>query len=205
MPDVQRHPIRICLALLLTVLVHLMLLHALRLKSAPATKARQGPDIQWLLTVTPPPRPAPPVSDLPRRARHPAPAPSAPVTPAPAPATTAQPITVQPEPEFIPPHPSADDILRQARRDVGKIDQALRKEFPERGTPAPLDSKQARLERGINAAHDAVPPKWYEGAKITEIRTSGSTTRTYRIATALGEYCINVMQDGRKSYTNCPR
>ncbi|MFA9217835.1 MAG: hypothetical protein ACEQSK_12125, partial [Sphingomonadaceae bacterium] len=124
-----------------------------------------------------------------------------PPTPAPAPTDTT---LAPPDPFAVTAAPAADSVT-QARRDVGKIDQELRKTFPERGLAPVPDSTQAKLERGFNAAHDAVPPKWYEGARITEISTPNSRTRTYRITTAVLTYCIVVTEEGRKNYINCPR
>lgn len=102
--------------------------------------------------------------------------------------------------------PGPGNILQQAKLDVGRIDRELRVAYPEKA-PTPLsDGKQARLERGINAAHEAVPPKWYQGARIVELSTQDgeNKTRRYKIITALLTYCINVSADGRKSYTSCP-
>lgn len=103
---------------------------------------------------------------------------------------------------------SASDLLQRARHDAGRIDKELRAAFPQR-MPLPLpppDSMQARLERGINAAHDAVPPKWYQGARMVELTTADGERkiRTYKIITAIGAYCININPEGRRSYTSCP-
>ena len=98
-------------------------------------------------------------------------------------------------------------MLAQAKRDAGKIDKELRKTFPIAEALAPPDSKQARLQRGFDAAHEAVPPKWYQGARMVELSTPGgeNKTRVYKITTALLTYCINISPDGRKTYTSCPR
>ena len=98
-------------------------------------------------------------------------------------------------------------MLAQARRDAGKIDKELRKTFPIAEALPPPDSKQARLQRGFDAAHEAVPPKWYQAARMVELSTPDgeNKTRTYKIVTALLTYCINIYPDGRKSYTDCPR
>jgi len=95
--------------------------------------------------------------------------------------------------------------MAQARKDIGKIDQELRKAYPERNTAALTDSKQARLDRAFDAAHDAVPPKWYEPAKMAEISPPNARTRMYRITTALLTYCVLISEDGRKNYVNCPK
>ena len=98
-------------------------------------------------------------------------------------------------------------MLAQAKRDAGKIDKELRKTFPIAQALPPPDSNQARLQRGFDAAHEAVPPKWYQGARMVELSTPGgeNKSRVYKITTALLTYCINISPDGRKTYTNCPR
>lgn len=217
--------------LLLTLLLHLALLYSLLLgKPAPQRQDGQAarPAIQWLLPLPPkraailPPPPAPGRPDRPDRpAAKPAAAtllpPPPPAIAAPAPTPAAEPAAAPPaEPVFGAAPPSAADIMRQPKRDLGKIDlgkidlgkleQELRKEFPLRGLPAPPpDSKQARLERGIDAAHEAVLPKWYEPARTVELSQPNSRVRIYKVSTALGAYCITIQEDGKKSYTNCPR
>jgi hypothetical protein len=122
-------------------------------------------------------------------------------TPAPAPYDPFAQAATEPQP------PSTDSILAQARLDAGKIDKELRKTFPIAEPLPPPDSKQAKLQRGFDAAHEAVPPKWYQGARMVELSTPDgeNKTRTYKIITALVTYCINIYPDGRKTYTNCPR
>lgn len=135
---------------------------------------------------------------------QPAPVKTAPAT---APATAAATAHLPDDP-FAPPMParSSHDIVAQARQDVGKIDKELRKIHPER-TPALLaDSKQAILEKGMNAAYEARPVKWYEAARITELTTPDgeNKTRTYKVVTALLTYCISITHTGTRSYTTCP-
>jgi len=97
-------------------------------------------------------------------------------------------------------------MLAQARLDAGKIDKELRKTFPIAEPLPPPDSKQARLQRAFDAAHEAVPPKWYQGARMVELSTPGGENkkRTYKIITAVLTYCIDIYPDGRKAYANCP-
>lgn len=101
---------------------------------------------------------------------------------------------------------SADELLQQARKSVGRIDQQLRAESPQRFPLPPPDGLQARLERGINAAHEAVPPKWYQGARMVELSTADGErkSRLYKISTAFGSYCVSISPEGRRSYSNCP-
>ncbi|MBJ7311803.1 hypothetical protein ACFOLJ_02450 [Rugamonas sp. CCM 8940] len=218
MPFFRNIP-RIWIGLLLTLTLHLALLYALTLEN-PAAPPENGhaarPAIQWLLPPPPKrstPRPPPPTAPAVPTRHQPAAKPAeATLLPPPPQAISAAKEAPAAEPAAAPQAdaifgaapPSAADIMRQARHDLGKIDKDLRKEFPQRGETVRPDSKQARLERGINAAHEAVPPKWYEGATIKEISTLNSRVRIYKISTALGAYCITIKEDGDKRYTNCP-
>ncbi|WP_317203967.1 hypothetical protein [Janthinobacterium sp.] len=206
---------RIGIGLLIAV-AHLALLYAfLASRPVPPPEAAQAerPAIQWLL-ATPRARPAPaPSATLlalppPRRKTPPAIAPSSVATAAPVPAAppVQAPAEADAPPAAAPARPSIDEIMRIAKRDIGKIDQQLRKDFPQRSIQAPLDTPQARLERGFAAAHAAVPPTWYEAAKMEELTpldTSGS--RIYKISTALLTYCVTISPTGERRYTNCPR
>lgn len=112
---------------------------------------------------------------------------------------------------------SAYDMLQQARRDIGKIDQEIKKEFPEQHIKKPLDTPQARLEKGIELANELAPPRWYEAAKVKElIDPGGYGRRRYRVITAHGTFCMTYESahspDGRDpmtrntapKLTNCP-
>lgn len=88
---------------------------------------------------------------------------------------------------------SAADMLAQAKRDIGKFDKELRKEFAGKGIRAPASSPQMRLSRGMEDAYDAVPPKWYQAAKIKEIIDPGGYgRRRYRVTTAFGTHCMTI-------------
>lgn len=204
--------------MLITGLLHIAIIYAFMQRQHAADTPRAPREaMQWLLPMARPAAKSPPKpqvkSDPPAKV---APAPTAIAPPAvdasPSPPATAPAPASIPDDPFAqspaaPRPPSASDILNQARLDVGKIDKELRAAYPERTPVPPPDSKQARLERGINAAHDAVPPKWYQAAKIIELSTPDgeNKTRTYKIVTAVVTYCINIHPDGRRSYTNCPR
>ncbi|RFP09746.1 hypothetical protein D0T25_29110 [Duganella sp. BJB488] len=207
--------------MLLTGLLHVAIIYAFMQRQHPADTPRAPREaMQWLLPIT-----QPSGSSLPKPVVKPAPQPTAaaktpkaitapkpadiPAAPTPQPETPAMPATpaaIAPDDPFAQ-TPSASDILNQARLDVRKIDKELRAAYPERAPAPPPDSKQARLERGINAAHEAVPPKWYQAAKIIELSTPDgeNKTRTYKIVTGIGTYCIHIRPDGKKSYTGCPK
>ncbi|MQA20242.1 hypothetical protein [Rugamonas rivuli] len=209
--------------LLVTGLLHIAIIYAFMQRQHMADTPRaHREEIQWLLPIA---RPAiePPRQPQSKPQNKPAPQPIATqprqaITPPKASDTPAAQPDPQPPAAALPDDPfaqapasqrpqSASDILNQAKLDVGKIDKELRASYRQRAPEPPPDSKQARLERGISAAHDAVPPKWYEGARIVELtRPDGEDkTRVYKIITALGPYCIHVHPDGRKSYTFCPK
>jgi hypothetical protein len=120
-------------------------------------------------------------------------------------------------PAPAPPARSLDDMLQQARRDLGKIDKDLKKEFPQRGIRAPIDTAQKRLVKGIELANELAPPKWHEAPKISEmIDPSGEGRRRYRVITAGGTYCLTYdgvgtpngrdhgTQPSTPKMTNCP-
>ena len=214
--------------LLVTGLLHVAIIYAFMQRQHAVDTPRERRDaIQWLLPmarpVTKPPQPQP-IRTAPQPGAKPAPRAIAPgkaidvpiqppAEPMPQPTSQPQPQSASlPDDPFAqapaPPRPqSASDILKQAKLDVGKIDKELRAAYPQRPPLPPPDSKQARLERGIDAAHEAVPPKWYEGAKMVEVRTPDgeNKTRTYKIITAFLTYCVNIHADGRRSYTGCPK
>ncbi|MYN47216.1 hypothetical protein GTP23_19415 [Pseudoduganella sp. FT93W] len=219
--------------ILLTVLLHCALLLALLqgVQNQRQTRPR-GPAIQWLLPAAsapvtprphePAPKPAPLTAAAITLHKASAAAPqassvteSAPViaaSPGAAPVTQAQdsahddPFALDKPAAARTAPASADELLQQARKSVGRIDQQLRAESPQRFPLPPPDSMQARLERGINAAHEAVPPKWYQGARMVELSTPDGErkSRLYKIVTAFGSYCVTISPEGRRSYSNCP-
>ena len=201
--------------LLLTGLAHCAAMYFLLHSQRPAPAPRAPRDtIQWLLPMPKArtPRAAAPAPAAVRIKTAPAaPTRTLPVAEPAAPATAPAADSAPPYDPFAQattaaPPPSAAVILAQARLDAGKIDRELRKTFPVAEPLPPPDSKQARLQRGFDAAHEAVPPKWYQGAKMVELGTPDgeNKTRTYKIITAFVTYCINIRPDGKKSYTNCP-
>jgi hypothetical protein len=110
--------------------------------------------------------------------------------------------------------PSARQILERARRDIGGIDKALRKENnPYIG--APLDSPQMRLRRGIEHAADMAPPKLWEAPKVQElVNNTGDGARRSRVITGDRTYCLTeratntdvemIEHHGKLRITNCP-
>lgn len=202
--------------LLLIVLLHAGLAYVIvqsRPRLATDENLPQGPAISWLRHTLPaPPKPLPLPGIKPAAARVPRlpslpivapvsrPLPAASVAQAPAPAT--------PEAITAPPAPSAADILAQAKRDVGKIDRALRKEFPQRGEQKLDDTGFKRMQQGFAEAYAAVPPKWYEASKIEEVGANEARgSRTYKITSALGTLCVTTGagRNGETMIGNCPK
>jgi hypothetical protein len=196
-----RTPARSWFALALALLVHAALLFgALR----PALKPPQGPVRATLwVNVAPPLRKpvTPPLVQAPTQPRVPTPRqrardmPAAPALAAPTPAVA---VREQEAPvPAAPPAISVEQMMSIAKRDLGKIDKDLRKENRQQFS-APVDSRQLRLERGIEQAHEAAPNKWYQAAKVEDITPPGDDARKiYRITSALGTYCVRYPDKNR--------
>ena len=230
------HPSRASLALLLTIALHLALLLGLLTRHPqPARRTKDGPAIQWLLPMPSTPRAAMPQALTAARvaarpAKRPAERAAAPlsagapaeaVTPNQATATTAGPAsTDMPEPVIgdlsaqpaMPPV-SAGELLRLAMHGAGKVDRELRG-GKLAALPPSGPTLRGKIDAAFEAAHEAVPPKWYEQARISELGTGDSRVRLYKIKTALGTYCIRI-EDASISfvkgqnrppmtYVNCP-
>jgi hypothetical protein len=219
-PPFLRHNRRLT-GLAATLALHLALLfgwHYTR-DGAPMPDNDEAQRIQWVKVA--PPRPARKPPPMPSHAAA-RPAPTRQAAPAnvqrPPPATPEAIATTSPAPVTeAAPSRSAADMMAQARKDIGKIDQALRKEFPVRGIQLPPDSPQIRLVKGIELAAEMAPPKWYEPAKMQEIIDPGGYgRRRYRVITSSGTYCITIesnhapdgidsMKNGIKpKLTSCP-
>ena len=213
-------------AIVFTVAVHLALLLLWRANQGPQprdTVPEPTVFIQWFKALPPrPPEPALAAKPLATAPRHVAAAPhTEPIVlvPSAAPVEASVTPTVADKPnEHAPPAPaprSADDILQQARREVGKIDRDLRTASPNQ-IHAPADTALTRFAEKMEAATRA--PAWYEPAKIEAIADEGGYgRRMYKIKTAFGTYCAtyesNHSPDGVDrtntgtvpKLTNCPR
>ena len=200
--------------ILAAVLVHAALLLAWQAAQRPPRVELDGAPraFQWIWLTPPvpvgrtPPRPqaqAPitlPAVAAARRAppalaaTPPTPAADA-AAPASTPAAAAAPVTAPADADALQrPAPARSgvqsEMLRRALREAGAVDRALRKE----NNPvivAPLDSPQIRLRRGIEAAADAVPNKFYEAPKTDVlVNDTGDGARRTRVKGAFGTYCI---------------
>jgi hypothetical protein len=224
------------LGLLLTALLHVALLfgwQAVRTLPAPAQSATDSARsrIMWIPLPVPRPRPAeqePEPVQPHREAAAPrphlrsgpaitlppapevAPAPSPVEKTAPAPAVSA----IAPS-QAAPATPGAKQILERARRDIGGIDKALRKE----NNPyiaAPVDSPQIRMRRKMEEAAALAPNRAWEAPKVEElVNDTGDGARRSRVITGGGTYCITerspatsidmVEKHGKLRITSCPQ
>jgi hypothetical protein len=110
--------------------------------------------------------------------------------------------------------PSAAMILENARRSVGSIDRALRKE----NKPlivAPPDSPQLRMREGMEQARALAPPRLWEAPKVEElVNNTGDGARRTRVITGRRTYCVTerspvtnvemIEMHGKIRLTNCP-
>ncbi|KQV91394.1 hypothetical protein ASD15_05050 [Massilia sp. Root351] len=230
-------------ALLLTTLLHVALLAALLARQHAVSPVRSADReaITWILPAAPKARHVP--GTVPAHAassRAPG-AIAVPLRPVPASAaasseasTAAQPVTVTADtvPAALPSAPAAGsepvigdlsaqpaappmpaaELLRLTLYNAGKVDNELRQ-----GKLAPLppakDTIRGKIDAAFEAAHQAVKPKWYEAAKVSEISAPGARTRVYQIRTALGTYCISMADpssgggvggNSGPRYSNCP-
>lgn len=226
------------LGILLTALLHVALILAWQVaRTRPPRPADGEPvTIQWIrlpapalaphrTTPVPAPAQAPVVPAHPRAlpgvppqpasaAAAPAANTAAPTTPAAA-ATSAAAPTGAPSQATVP-ATSTEQILQQAKRDIGNIDKALRKENGSPYIAAPLDSPQIRLRRGIEHAAEMAPPKLWEAPKSQElVNNTGDGARRTRVITGNGTYCITeraartdvemIEHHGKIRLTNCPQ
>jgi hypothetical protein len=72
------------------------------------------------------------------------------------------------------------------------------------------------MQRGMEAAHDAVPPKLWEAPRVDElVNDTGDGARHTRIVSGLGTMCeidrapttsIDMIEKhGKRRFTNCPQ
>jgi len=203
------------IAVAATLALHLALILAWQAAGKLPRMSVEGSDeaMQWLSLPALAPRiatPAPQPEKEMRRASVPVPVPesrSGPVPDAPAPTPPA----VDGQAGAT---PSAADILANARRSVGEIDRALRKE----NRPlivAPPDSAHIRMREGMEHAHAMAPPRLWEAPKVEElVNNTGDGARRTRVISGRGTYCITerapttniemIEMHGKQRFTNCP-
>jgi len=207
-----------------TLVVHAALVLGWQMTRRPPTVAPDPPrsTIQWIrlpAPAAPRPRreqeeqaPARPQA-APRAGAITLPRVTVPAAPAVAPPAADMPAAAS-TPAAPPPPSAGAAMLERARRDVGAIDRALRKE----NNPyivAPPDSPQIRLRRGIQAAADMAPNAWYQAPKVAElVNNTGDGARRERVISGGGTYCMTerapttsidmIEKHGKWRQTNCP-
>ena len=205
-----------------TLAVHLALILAWQIAGKLPLTPQEGSDeaMQWLSLPTLAPRVEPavtePVKEV-RPASVAAPMRTAPTVPAPespvaeAPSAAPMPAVVDKQPAAL---PGAAEILAHARRSVGEIDRALRKE----NKPLivlPPDSPQIRMREGMEHARAMAEPRVWEAPKVEElVNNTGDGARRTRVITGRGTYCVTnrapttnvemIEMHGRQRFTNCP-
>jgi len=133
--------------------------------------------------------------------------------PAPAPVTASAPDA--PPAPLEPAIPSTAAIMDSARRSIGDIDRALRKER-QPTIVLPPDSPQLRLRRGIEHAREMAPPRLWEAPRVVElVNNTGDGARRTRVITGNGTYCLTdrapatgvemFEKHGKQRYTTCPK
>jgi hypothetical protein len=207
-----------------TLAVHLVLILAWQTAGKLPLTPQEGSEeaMQWLTLPTPAPRGEPvaePVKEVqpastaaPTRASRTVPGPASPVSALEdAPSAAAAPAAVDEQPAVL---PGAADILANARRSVGEIDRALRKE----NKPLivlPPDSPQIRMREGMEHARAMAPPRLWEAPKVEElVNNTGDGARRTRVITGRRTYCVTdrapttnvemIEMHGKQRFTNCP-
>jgi type IV secretory pathway VirB10-like protein len=181
------------------VLLHAALLHSVSRHPRQTETETSRIAMLWLNVAPPVRKPvaSPVTPELPRKSSHQtAPAIAA---PPPAPAVAVQ--EAAPVDPAAPAPVTVQQMMSIARRDLGKIDQQLRKENSQ-ALSASGQTKEQRLSRGFEQAHELAPNKWYQAARIEDITPPGDDARKiYRITTALGTYCVRYPDKSRMPQT----
>ena len=209
--------------LAVTLLVHALLILAWQMaRTLPAPVVGDDAAMLWLRVPAPVPAPrivvVPPVQ--PEAA--PTPKPSTPLRsvpvvqaetpvqiPVPAPVPDAPPTPIESA------TPSTAAIMDSARRSIGDIDRALRKER-QPTIVLPPDSPQLRLRRGIEHAREMAPPRLWEAPRVVElVNNTGDGARRTRVITGNGTYCLTdrapttdvemFEKHGKQRITTCPK
>ena len=213
-----------------TLIVHAFLILAWQMaRTLPAPVA--GDDAAMLWLRVPAPVPAPRIVVVPPVQPEAAPTPTrSTLRPVPVPVLAAQAETpvhipapasvTAPAPDAPPvpvesPIPSTAAIMDSARRSIGDIDRALRKER-QPTIVLPPDSPQLRLRRGIEHAREMAPPRLWEAPRVVElVNNTGDGARRTRVITGNGTYCLTdrapttdvemFEKHGKQRITTCPK
>lgn len=208
-----------------TLLVHALLILAWQMvRTLPAPVVGDDAAMLWLRLPAPVPAPAPHIVAVPpvQPEAAPTPKPSTPLRPVPA-AQAETPVQI-PVPAAVPDAPptplesatpSTAAIMDSARRSIGDIDRALRKER-QPTIVLPPDSPQLRLRRGIEHAREMAPPRLWEAPRVVElVNNTGDGARRTRVITGDRTYCLTdrapttnvemIEMHGKQRITTCPK
>jgi hypothetical protein len=137
--------------------------------------------------------PSPGIAALPKTTQAPPPAIANPTAPSASPSEQESPEERALISGAMPIKPSASavprEVLQQALKEVDAIDRELRPLRRQEYVAAP-SSPNARLVKGIEAAHAAVKPRWFEAARTELISAPNDPRKIYRVTTSAGEYCV---------------
>jgi len=208
-----------------TLLVHALLILAWQMaRTFPAPVVGDDAAMLWLRVPAPAPAPAPRIVAVPPVQPETAPArkPGTPLRPVPVvqaetPVQTSVPAPV-PDAPPVPVESAATStaaIMDSARRSIGDIDRALRKER-QPTIVLPPDSPQLRLRRGIEHAREMAPPRLWEAPRVVElVNNTGDGARRTRVITGDRTYCLTdrapttnvemIEMHGKQRFTTCPK
>jgi hypothetical protein len=196
--DLRSAPSNKAIGMLVVLALHLLLLLCLaRRADMPETRAA-GPrtDIVFIQLapkiIAPPPRAAP-IVPVPK----PAPAVKAPVAvrmPPVAPENTAPAEPILESRELLPENGLAENPAKidaaELVRLAGKLDRQFRTPGEIRLDTTEGKSLRRKIDEGFAAARLAVPPRWYEAARIELFSAENDARKIYQIKTAFGTFCM---------------
>jgi hypothetical protein len=102
------------------------------------------------------------------------------------------------------PRLTVDQMISMVKKDLSKADEEQRKADQDKpkeraatfGTT--VETKEQRLAKGIERAHQLAPNKWYQAAKVEDITPPGDDARkVYQITSPLGTYCVRYADKNR--------
>ncbi|MEW7849797.1 hypothetical protein AB2N08_13940 [Massilia aurea] len=212
------HPRKVGLGV--TLLVHALLILAWQMaRTVPPTVAGDADAMLWLRVpalrdATPSIAPPTEFAPIPKRRTQVRPAPVLQVQ-SQAQAQVAEPAPDAPPAPVEPVAPNTAAIMNSARRSIGDIDRALRKER-QPTIVLPPDSPQIRLRRGIEHAREMAPPRMWEAPRVVElVNNTGDGARRTRVITGNRTYCLTdrapttnvemIEMHGKQRFTTCPK
>lgn len=203
--------------LAIVLALHACLLYVLFLERPGAEKAVAIRYSQLLFIVPPPPKPAvdtipPPPSPAPTSRRE---QPAIAITPSKPPALPSIEIPAM----TAPADPFAESASSDNRasldmenlvKQAGKADRETRTDREMQAYGPVPGSMAAVMTKAFTEAKLAVPLKWHEAARVTELSPRGARKPIYQVKTAFGTYCLFYPDKltegtGQPKIADCPR